>query len=104
MQTVTPGASHLEVTPIACGTWQSGGDRESADDQAAVAGLVREGLTRHVGVSNHSTDQITAFAAVLPAETAQPPYHLFRRHATQPRGGGHECHYHEAVEGEIRPR
>jgi aryl-alcohol dehydrogenase-like predicted oxidoreductase len=86
MQTVTPGASHLEVTPIACGTWQFGGDRESVDGQAAVAGLVREGLTRHVGVSNHSTDQITAFAAVLPAETAQPPYHLFRRHATQPPG------------------
>jgi len=59
MQTVTPGASHLEVTPIAYGTWQFGGDWESVDEQAAVAGLVREGLTRHVGVSNYSTDQIT---------------------------------------------
>ena len=78
MQTVTPGASHLEVTPIAYGTWQFGGDWEPVDEQAAVAGLVREGLTRHVGVSNYSTDQITAFAAVLPAETVQPPYHLFR--------------------------
>ena len=46
MQTVTPGASHLEVTPIAYGTWQFGGDWESVDEQAAVAGLVREGLTR----------------------------------------------------------
>ncbi len=79
MQTVTPGASHLEVTPIAYGTWQFGGDWESVDEEAAVAGLVREGLTRHVGVSNYSTDQITEFAAVLPAETVQPPYHLFRR-------------------------
>ena len=79
MQTVTPGASHLQVTPIAYGTWQFGGDWESVDEQAAVAGLVREGLTRHVGVSNYSTDQITEFAAVLPAETVQPPYHLFRR-------------------------
>jgi len=79
MQTVTPGASHLEVTPIAYGTWQFGGDWESVDEQAAVAGLVRDGLTRHVEVSNYSTDQITAFAAVLPAETVQPPYHLFRR-------------------------
>ena len=79
MQTVTPGASHLEVTPIADGTWPFGGDWESVDEQAAVAALVREGLTRHVGVSNYSTDQITAFAAVLPAETVQPPYHLFRR-------------------------
>jgi len=49
MQTVTPGASHPEVTPIAHGTWQFGGDREPVDEQAAVAGLVREGLTRHVG-------------------------------------------------------
>ena len=79
MQTVTPGASHPEVTPIAHGTWQFGGDREPVDEQAAVAGLVREGLTRHVGVSNYSTGQITEFAAVPPAETVQPPYHLFRR-------------------------
>jgi aryl-alcohol dehydrogenase-like predicted oxidoreductase len=69
MQTVTPGASHLEATPIAYGTGQFGGDWESVDEQAAVAGLVREGLTRHVGVSNYNTDQITAFAAVLSAET-----------------------------------
>jgi len=79
MQTVAPGASHLEVTPIAYGTRQFGGDWESVDEQAAVADLVREGLTRRVGVSNYSTDQITAFAAVLPAETVQPPYRLFRR-------------------------
>ena len=79
MQTVTPGAGHLEVTPIAYGAWQFGGDWESVDDQAAVAGPVREGLTRHAGVSHYSTDQITAFAAVLPAETVQPPYRLFRR-------------------------
>src|SRR5260370_14158040 len=79
MQTVTPGASHLKVTPIAYGTWQFGGGWESVDDQAAVAGLVREGLRRQVGVSNYSTDQITEFAAVRPAEPVQPPYHPFRR-------------------------
>ena len=62
MQTVTPGASREEVTPIADGTRHFGGDWESVDEQATVAGLVREGLTRHVRVSNYSTDQITAFA------------------------------------------
>ena len=41
MQTVTPGTSHLEVTPIADGTWHFGGDWESVDEQAAVAALVR---------------------------------------------------------------
>jgi aryl-alcohol dehydrogenase-like predicted oxidoreductase len=50
--------------------------RETA---GALAELVREGLIRHVGVSNYSTAQITEFAAVLPAETVQPAYHLFRR-------------------------
>src|SRR6516225_2653224 len=37
MQTVTPGARHLEVTPIAYGTWQFGGDWESVDEQAALS-------------------------------------------------------------------
>jgi aryl-alcohol dehydrogenase-like predicted oxidoreductase len=50
--------------------------RESA---AALADLVGEGLIRHVGVSNYTTAQIDEFAAVLPVETVQPPYHLFRR-------------------------
>jgi aryl-alcohol dehydrogenase-like predicted oxidoreductase len=46
---------------------------------AALADLVREGLIRHVGVSNYSAAQITEFSEVLPVETVQPPYHLFRR-------------------------
>jgi aryl-alcohol dehydrogenase-like predicted oxidoreductase len=32
-----------------------------------------------VGVSNYSAAQITEFSEVLPVETVQPPYHLFRR-------------------------
>jgi aryl-alcohol dehydrogenase-like predicted oxidoreductase len=46
---------------------------------AALAELIREGLIRHVGVSNFTTEQIEQFASVLPVETVQPPYHLFRR-------------------------
>jgi aryl-alcohol dehydrogenase-like predicted oxidoreductase len=46
---------------------------------AALADLVGEGLIRHVGVSNYSPAQIDEFSAVRPAETVQPPYHLFRR-------------------------
>jgi aryl-alcohol dehydrogenase-like predicted oxidoreductase len=46
---------------------------------AALAELVREGLIRHVGVSNYSTAQIEQFSSVLPVQTIQPPYHLFRR-------------------------
>jgi aryl-alcohol dehydrogenase-like predicted oxidoreductase len=46
---------------------------------AALAELIRDGLIRHVGVSNFTTEQIEQFASVLPVETVQPPYHLFRR-------------------------
>jgi aryl-alcohol dehydrogenase-like predicted oxidoreductase len=46
---------------------------------AALAELEREGLIRHVGVSNYVTAQIEQFTAVLPVQTVQPPYHLFRR-------------------------
>jgi aryl-alcohol dehydrogenase-like predicted oxidoreductase len=45
----------------------------------ALADLAREGLIRHVGVSNYSPAQLAEFSAVLPVETVQPPYHLFRR-------------------------
>src|SRR5215470_17236291 len=50
--------------------------RETA---AALTELTREGLIRHVGVSNYTTGQIADFSSVLPVETVQPPYHLFRR-------------------------
>jgi aryl-alcohol dehydrogenase-like predicted oxidoreductase len=45
----------------------------------ALADLAGEGLIRHVGVSNYSPTQIEEFSAVLPVETVQPAYHLFRR-------------------------
>jgi len=80
MQTVTPGASGQGVTPIADGTRHFSGDWESVDEQAALVGLVRERLTRHVGVSNYSTDQITAFAkATSPKSTASWPRGTARR-------------------------
>src|SRR5579863_6966800 len=39
---------------------------------AALGELRREGLIRHVGVSNYTPTQIDQFAAVLPVETIQP--------------------------------
>jgi aryl-alcohol dehydrogenase-like predicted oxidoreductase len=44
-----------------------------------LADYVAQGVIRHVGVSNYSVDQMRAFAEVLPVETLQSPYHLFRR-------------------------
>jgi aryl-alcohol dehydrogenase-like predicted oxidoreductase len=41
--------------------------------------LIAAGEIRHVGVSNFDVGQMEAFGAILPIETVQPPYHLFRR-------------------------
>jgi aryl-alcohol dehydrogenase-like predicted oxidoreductase len=39
MQTVTLGATRLEVTPLAYGTWQFGGDWGPVDEPAAIAAI-----------------------------------------------------------------
>jgi aryl-alcohol dehydrogenase-like predicted oxidoreductase len=49
------------------------------DTAATLAELVAEGKIRHVGVSNFDVTQMESFSAILPVETLQPPYHLFRR-------------------------
>ena len=46
---------------------------------ATLADLVGEGKIRHVGVSNYDAKEMASFNAVLPVETLQPPYSLFRR-------------------------
>ncbi|HEX4100150.1 MAG TPA: aldo/keto reductase [Pseudonocardiaceae bacterium] len=51
----------------------------AADTAGALRELVAEGKIGHVGVSNYDAQQMTEFAATLPVETVQPPYHLFRR-------------------------
>jgi aryl-alcohol dehydrogenase-like predicted oxidoreductase len=45
----------------------------------ALTDLVSQGKIHHVGVSNFDVAQMEAFSAILPVETLQPPYHLFRR-------------------------
>jgi aryl-alcohol dehydrogenase-like predicted oxidoreductase len=45
----------------------------------ALAKLVADGKVRHVGVSNFDAAQMETFSAVLPVETLQPVYHIFRR-------------------------
>ena len=51
----------------------------AAETAGALAELVAAGKIGHVGVSNYDATQMAAFAATLPVETLQPPYHLFRR-------------------------
>ena len=83
MQTVTPGASRQEVTPIADGTRHFGGDWESVDEQAALsAPLPRAARTPSPGPTPaRSTPHCSTSCAT---ET--------RPHATQRRGGSHERH------------
>jgi len=45
----------------------------------ALATSVKEGKIRHVGVSNFDAAQVAAFSEIVPVETLQPPYSLFRR-------------------------
>ncbi len=50
-----------------------------ADTAETLAKLIADGKIRHVGVSNFDAVQMDEFSAILPVETLQPPYHLFRR-------------------------
>ncbi len=50
-----------------------------SDTARTVAEFVAEGKVRYVGLSNHSPDQITEFAEILPVSVVQSPYSLFRR-------------------------
>lgn len=51
----------------------------AAETAGALAELIDEGKIRHAGVSNYSTEQVKEFSAVLPVESVQPPYSMFRR-------------------------
>jgi aryl-alcohol dehydrogenase-like predicted oxidoreductase len=69
------GTDHIDLYQV---HWPDPGT-PLGETAAALADLVRDGLIRHVGVSNYTPVQIEQFSAVLPVETIQPPYHLFRR-------------------------
>lgn len=58
MQTVTLGAAGLEVTPIAYGTWQFGGDWGPVDEQAAIAAIQH---ARSLGINFFDTAQAYGF-------------------------------------------
>lgn len=50
-----------------------------AETACTVADFVAEGKVRHVGLSNHSPDQIGEFSKILPVSVVQSPYSLLRR-------------------------
>jgi len=60
MKTTTLGRSGLEVSRIAFGTWQLGGDWGEFDEYAAVAAIRR---ARELGVNFFDTAQAYGFGA-----------------------------------------
>jgi aryl-alcohol dehydrogenase-like predicted oxidoreductase len=60
MRTVTLGRTGLEVSPIAFGTWQIGGDWGAFDESQAVAAIRR---ARELGINLFDTAQAYGFGA-----------------------------------------
>jgi aryl-alcohol dehydrogenase-like predicted oxidoreductase len=56
-------------------------DEEIEEGWATLAELKREGLVRHIGVSNFGVEQLRRIAPIAPVETLQPPYSLIERDA-----------------------
>ncbi len=54
-------------------------DTPFAETAETLRELVDEGKIRHVGVSNFDPGHMDEFSRILPVETLQPVYHLFRR-------------------------
>jgi len=61
MQTVTLGATGLEVTPLAYGTWQPGEGWGPVDDRAAIEAI---GHARSLGINFFDTAQACGFGQV----------------------------------------
>jgi len=58
-------------------------DEQIEEGWAALAEFRDEGLTRHIGVSNFSVEQLRRVQGTAPVETLQPPYSLIARDAEE---------------------
>jgi aryl-alcohol dehydrogenase-like predicted oxidoreductase len=56
-------------------------DEQIEEGWAALVELRDEGLTRHIGVSNFSVEQLRRSQEIAPVETLQPPYSLIASEA-----------------------
>jgi aryl-alcohol dehydrogenase-like predicted oxidoreductase len=56
-------------------------DEQIEEGWTALVELRDEGLTRHIGVSNFSVEQLSRVQGTAPVETLQPPYSLIARDA-----------------------
>ncbi|HUN77425.1 MAG TPA: aldo/keto reductase [Solirubrobacteraceae bacterium] len=58
-------------------------DEDIEEGFATFAELKRQGLVRHIGVSNFDVDQLRRIQRIAPVETLQPQYSLIERDAEQ---------------------
>jgi aryl-alcohol dehydrogenase-like predicted oxidoreductase len=58
-------------------------DEQIEEGWAALVEFRDEGLTRHIGVSNFSVEQLRRVQGTAPVETLQPPYSLIAREAEE---------------------
>jgi aryl-alcohol dehydrogenase-like predicted oxidoreductase len=56
-------------------------DEQIEEGWTALVEFREEGLTRHIGVSNFSVEQLRRAQEIAPVETLQPPYSLVAREA-----------------------
>lgn len=54
-------------------------DEQIEEGWQALVDLQAQGKIRHIGVSNHSVEQMTRLQKIAPITTLQPPYSLFAR-------------------------
>jgi aryl-alcohol dehydrogenase-like predicted oxidoreductase len=54
-------------------------EEEIEEGWTEMARLKKEGLVRHIGVSNFTVAQMQKASAIAPVETLQPPYSMLRR-------------------------
>jgi aryl-alcohol dehydrogenase-like predicted oxidoreductase len=58
-------------------------DEQIEEGWAALVEFRDEALTRHIGVSNFSVEQLRRVQGIAPVETLQPPYSLIAREAAE---------------------
>lgn len=59
--------------------WWPGGDYPIEDSWGAMGDLIKEGLTRYIGVSNFERDQIQRCLAIRHCDSLQPEYSILHR-------------------------
>ncbi|MBP2703007.1 aldo/keto reductase [Microbispora sp. RL4-1S] len=78
----TLGVDRLDLVYLRVGTYETGGE-PVADRFAVLAELRREGLIRHLGVSNVDAAQLAEARSIAPVAAVQNAFHVHDRDSTE---------------------